>query len=35
MLYGRLGAAPENPLPDFPMDINRPNLYYLYVGNAP
>ena len=35
MLYGRLGANQEDPLPEFPMDINRPNVYYLYVGNDP
>ena len=35
MLYGRLGANQEDPLPEFPMDISRPNIYYLYVGNDP
>ena len=23
----------ENPLPDFPLDIQSPNIYYLYAGN--
>ena len=23
----------ENPLPDFPLDIQNPNIYYLYAGN--
>ena len=23
----------HNPLPDFPLDIQRPNIYYLYAGN--
>ncbi len=36
MLYGRLGASQGDPLPDFPLDLNhRPNIYYMYVGNAP
>ena len=35
MLYGRLSTVQEDPLPDFPMEIGRPNVYYLYVGNEP
>ncbi len=35
MLYGRLGANREDPLPEFPLDIRRPNVYYLYVGYGP
>ena len=35
MLYGRISAAGEDPLPDFPLQIGRPNVYYLYVGNEP
>ena len=35
MLYGRLSTVEEDPLPDFPMEIGRPNIYYLYVGNEP
>ena len=35
MLYGRLISPEEDPLPDFPMEIGRPNIYYLYVGNEP
>ena len=34
MLYGRLGFPQEDPLPDFPLELNHPNFYYLYVGNA-
>ena len=35
MLNGNLGTTEEDPLPDFPLDINRPNMYYLYVGHGP
>ena len=36
MLYGRLGTSQEDPLPDFPMELNhQPNIYYMYIGNAP
>ena len=36
MLYGRLGVNQEDPLPDFPLELNhRPNIYYMYIGNAP
>ena len=35
MLYRRLGIQEEDPLPDFPVELNHPNFYYLYVGNAP
>ena len=36
MLYGRLGTSQEDPLPDFPLELNhRPNIYYMYIGNAP
>ena len=35
MLNGNLGVNEEDPLPDFPLDINRPNMYYLYVGHGP
>ena len=34
MLYGRLGTKQEDPLPEFPLELNHPNIYYLYVGNA-
>ena len=35
MLYGRLGTSQDDPLPDFPLELNhRPNIYYMYVGNA-
>ncbi len=30
-----LGAGEEDPLPDLPVDIHRPDFYYLYVGHAP
>lgn len=35
MRYGRLNWDRGDPLPEFPLDIARPNFYYLYVGNAP
>ena len=35
MLYGRISTVGEAPLPDFPLQIGRPNVYYLYVGNEP
>ena len=37
MLYGRLGTGQQDPLPDFPLELNhRPNIYYMYIGsNAP
>ena len=35
MLNGNLDLTDEDPLPDFPMDINQPNIYYLYVGHGP
>ena len=34
-LYGKLGSDQEDPLPDFPLNISHPNVYYLYVGNGP
>ena len=34
ILYGRLGTKQEDPLPEFPLELNHPNIYYLYVGNA-
>ena len=30
-----LGASEEDPLPGLPVDIHRPDFYYLYVGHAP
>ena len=33
MLYGRLGVMEADPLPNFPVELNHPNFYYLYVGN--
>ena len=35
MLQGGLGENGEDPLPEFPFDIHRPNIYYLYVGHGP
>jgi len=35
MLTGNLTEAQENPLPDFPVEINRPNIYYMYAGQYP
>ena len=30
-----LGTEDEDPLPGFPLDIHRPNIYYIYSGYAP
>ena len=35
MLHGGLGGGQADPLPEFPMDVHRPNMYYLYVGHGP
>ena len=35
MLYPRLDTEQEDPLPELPMGVGRPNFYYLYVGHAP
>ena len=32
-LINGLEATQEDPLPDFPLEIGNPNIYYLYVGN--
>ncbi len=34
MLSGNIMVDGEDPLPNFPVDINRPNMYYLYVGHG-
>ena len=34
MLYGGLALEQNDPLPEFPLELNHPNFYYLYVGNA-
>ena len=34
VLYGRLGAEQDDPLPELPMELNHPNFYYLYVGDG-
>ena len=35
VLDRQLSTNQEDPLPEFPLSIGRPNFYYLYVGNAP
>ena len=32
---GVLGIPPEEAFPDFPVEINQPQFYYLYVGATP
>ena len=32
---GGIGEDPRSALPDFPLKINGPNVYYLYVGPSP
>lgn len=32
MLYGRLGTEQDDPLPEFPLELTHPNVYFLYVG---
>ena len=32
MFYGSLAPGQDDPLPEFPLDIRRPNIYYLYAG---
>ncbi len=34
-LPGGIGEDPSTALPDFPLNINGPNAYYLYVGPSP
>ena len=34
-LPGGIGEDPNTSLPGFPLTINRPNAYYLYVGPSP
>ena len=34
-LPGGIGEDPQTALPDFPLKINGPNVYYLYVGPSP
>lgn len=33
LMLDSVDADPENALPDFPLEIQRPNIYYLYTGN--
>ena len=33
--YGVFGASLRETFPDFPLEINQPEFYYLYVGAAP
>jgi hypothetical protein len=35
LVSGILSETQEDPLPGFPLDINRPNIYYIYAGQAP
>ena len=35
MLTGSLTGTQEDPLPGFPVTINRPNIYYMYAGQTP
>lgn len=35
MLFGTLAEAQSDPLPGFPLEINKPNIYYLYAGQSP
>lgn len=35
MLTGTLTQAQEDPLPGFPVEINQPNIYYMYAGQNP
>ncbi len=35
MAPGGLGSDGEDPFPELPLDIHRPNIYYLYVGRGP
>ena len=34
MINGALTDAQEDPLPGFPLEIQRPNIYYMYAGYA-
>ena len=33
--HGVLGVSPEDAFPDLPLEVNRPQFYYLHVGAAP
>lgn len=35
MLTGSLTGTQEDPLPGFPVAINRPDIYYMYAGQTP
>jgi protease-4 len=35
MLSGTLAETQADPLPDFPLEINKPNIYYIYAGQSP
>jgi len=35
MLTGSLTEAQDDPLPGFPVEINRPKIYYMYAGQYP
>lgn len=35
LFFGVLSQTQEDPLPGFPLPINRPNIYYIYAGQLP
>ncbi len=35
LVSGILSGTQEDPLPGFPLHINRPNIYYIYAGQSP
>ena len=35
LISGSLNRPDEDPLPEFPLEINQPNIYYIYVGQSP
>jgi ClpP class serine protease len=35
LVSGILSETQKDPLPGFPLDINRPNIYYIYAGQYP
>ena len=35
LISGVLSQTQEDPLPGFPLPINRPNIYYIYAGQPP
>lgn len=35
LIAGTLNETQEDPLPGFPLEINKPNIYYIYAGQSP